>query len=109
MSEPHTLNWVDPTAYDVPAGTVSPALTPDELSAVSVIIDALPAVQVPITVGQTTLDLTTLAEYATLAPGQHTVSIAVVTTGGTVGDYSTPASTFLVDGKPLAPTGVNIA
>ena len=107
MSEPHTLNWVDPTAFDVTGAPPAP-LTPADLAAVSILIDSLPEVRVPITEGQTTLDLTTLPVYATLAPGKHSLTMAVVSTGGTVGDYSTPAATFLVDGKPAAPTAVTV-
>ena len=108
---PHTLQFVPPTAYDVPAGTTSPALDPaKDLAGLEIQLDGQPAVAVPFTfvdAGPNQFDMSALAPVQALAPGQHTVTTAVVTVGGTVGDFSA-AATFPVDGKPLAPPAVGV-
>lgn len=105
MIQAKTLAWSNPaqntdgTAYD-------PATSQ---AGISIVLDGAPALSVP-SGGAAFVDLTTIAAFQALKPGNHTVAIDVVTKTG-VHSALTAALTFPIDAVPSipnAPTGLNI-
>lgn len=108
IQNPKTLNWANPaTALNLAGQSVAWAAATDQ-AAVSLVFDAAAPVQVPVAAGSTSLDLTKVASYMTLANGQHTVTVSEVTDEGIVGGASAPV-TFLVGTVPAQPTAVTLS
>lgn len=103
-SGPHTLNWVNPvtntdgTAYD----------NVNENAGYTLSIDGTGEVSIPLQ-WSTSFDMATLASWNTMAVGDHTASLAVVTKEGVTGAFSTPVTFHLNAVTPTAPTDVTVA
>lgn len=108
VQNPKTLSWVNPTTATNLAGS-SVAWSPaTDQSAVQLVIDGGAPVQVAVPAGSTSLSLTSVPAYMTLANGAHTITVAEVTDEGAIGGASTSVS-FLVATIPAAPTAVSVA
>jgi len=100
VTNPHVLEWTNPTlntdntAFDAANAMVG----------VTVYIDSLPAVSVPIGYANT-LNLEMVSTFTSLPTGNHTLGLAVVAQGGTVGIESSTI-TFLRESTPAAPTNL---
>lgn len=99
----HVINWTNPTTND--DGTPYDGETMN--AGYELRLDGVGAVSLPLRYG-TTFDMATLAAFASLKNGNHTVALAVVTKDGGRSEYSN-AVTFPLDRKPTAPTAVGVA
>ena len=105
---PKTVSWVNSTQGTDQNGNTVPWDATTDLAAISIEIDSEPVVSVPVSLGATSFDLTTLASYQALASGAHILALAVVTKEGAVSAFAAPDS-FSTGVVPLAPTAVVVA
>lgn len=108
ITNPKTASWVNPTQGKDPNGTLVPWDANTDLAGIEIQLDGQPVVSVPVSLGATSADLTTLTAYTSLPSGQHTIDIALVTKEGAVSPFSSTV-TFLRAVVPLAPTSVVVA
>lgn len=94
VTNPLKLNIVLPVARKNHLGQSKP-LSPGEITGMALVIDGQPDIIMSF-VG-TAFGLDSLAQYAALTPGEHTLSVAVITKSGQ-GQYTTPVSFTIVDG-----------
>lgn len=98
------LSWTNPSTYT--DGTAMPVT---DLAGIEIQFDNIGVVSVPGAVGQNAgFDLNTVASYQALTHGPHTLGLAVVSKGGVASAFSS-ATTFQVEGTPMAPTAVAVA
>jgi hypothetical protein len=105
---PKTASWTNPTQGIDPTGATVAWDPTADLAGIEIQLDGAAAVSVPVALGATSFDLTSLAAYKALASGQHTFDIAVVTKEGAVSPFSSTV-TFLRAVVPLAPTNPVVA
>jgi hypothetical protein len=107
---PTKVTWVDPTTGTDATGATVPWDATTDRAAVEIQFDGVGVVDVPVSTGVDTLDLTTVAAFEALPAGAHSLTMAEVTKEGTVGKASA-ATTFSVDHTitPDAPTSVKLA
>jgi hypothetical protein len=97
MANAHTLSWVNPTT-----NTDGSPFAQSDSAGYELAFDGTPAVSIPLTYG-TSFDMSTLAAYEALSTGTHTVTLAIVNTGGNASAPSNAAS-FSIVATPNAPT-----
>lgn len=102
VSNPTLLKWQNPTTYvdGSPYGQADNA-------GYQINLDASPAVSIPLAWG-TQFDLSTLAAYAALKKGSHSLTLQAISKGG-VASAPSSAATFSVDLAPAPPTAVALA
>lgn len=108
ITNPHTVGWVNPVNGTNQAGQTVAWDPTQDLAAIEIEFDSAPAVSVPVALGATKFDITTLAAYQSLPSGQHTIALAVVTKEGAVSGFA-PAQAFQAAVVPLAPTNIVLA
>lgn len=96
------VSWVNPTTY-----TDGSALNgQQDIAGYGIKIDGQSEVSVP-TGYATSFDIQTLASYAALKRGAHTVAVSVVAKDGAESDFSGSA-TFQIVVKPSTVTSVSV-
>jgi|ERR1700742_2248442 len=105
---PKTISWTNPTTGTDVTGATVPFDATADLGGIEIQLDGVGAVSVPVSLGATSFDLTTLAAYTALTVGSHTVGLAVVSKEGAASDFAPPL-TFLAAVKPAVPTAVALA
>lgn len=105
---PKTVSWVNSTQGTDQNGNTVPWDATADLAAIAIEIDAETVLSVPVSLGATSFDLTTLASYQALAAGSHTLELALVTKEGAVSAFAAP-DTFSIGVVPLAPTAVTVS
>lgn len=105
---PKTISWVNATQGINQSGATVAWDPTTDLAAVEISFDGVAAVTVPVALGATSFNLTTLPAYTALPSGSHTIGLAEVTKEGAVSAFAASV-TFLVSVVPLAPTSVVVA
>lgn len=105
---PKSVSWANPTQATDPSGATVAWDPKTDMAAVEIQFDGTAAVAVPVSLGATSFDLTSISAYTALPSGQHTLDLAIVTKEGAVSPFSSTV-TFLRALVPFAPTAVVVA
>lgn len=105
---PKNVSWVNPTQATDQTGALVAWDAATSLAGIEIQFDSVPAVSVPVALGATSFDLTSIAAYKALLAGAHALDMAVVTKEGATSQFSGTVP-FLIEVTPLAPTAVVVA